>query len=308
MSADQTDSEPVSGREALVRALDVRRYARISIAVAGAFAVAVAVYFVVLLAGGETSEPQGYYLALAFVVFVSTAMLLLGVLVCRRVLALAVHPVSLVRAGATGGLLAGGLWLAAAVGLALGPGRPWATLVDVAAPWAPLVTIVGLWAVYTRYKRTAVLRPVAAVATVVALGGALLLASVAAAQLIAMLPDVGRPVDHRTVVLYSRGAIALVGGQTALGVLAVLGDEDAVVPAVLALPPLAGLGTVLALDGGRTGLTAFAAGLAGCWLLAGWRLRGLSAADVPANPAGLGEPPAQDESGADEGASADSTP
>lgn len=284
MTSPAADEEPVSGRRAVIEALAVPRYARLAVVVAAVFTLAVVGYFVGFVAQGQTQEPLGYYLALAFVIFVTTAMLALAVLVGRRVLALSVHPAGIVRTAATSGVIAGVLWLAAAVGLLLGPAQPWATVVDVAAPWAPLFTPVGLWAVYTRYKRTAALRPVAALATVVALAGALAVADLAAVELIAMLPDVGRPVNPATVELFQGAAIALVGGQVGLALLAALGDGDVVVPGLLAIVPLAGLAGYLALDAGRLGLCLLAAGMGAGWLLAGWRLRGVRDADVPAGP------------------------
>lgn len=288
MTADSAADEPVSGRQAVVRALDVRRYARLAVAFAAVFTVVVAVYFVVVVAGGRTEAPLGYYVALAFVVFVTTAMLALSVLVARRVLALAVHPAGLVRTTATGGLLAGVLWLVAAGALLLGPAQPWATVVDVATPWAPLLTPLGLWAVYTRYKRTALLRPLVAAATLTAFAGALVVADLAAVELVSLLPDVGPGVDPRPATLFRRGAVALVGGQTVLAGLAALGDGDVRVPVALAGPSLAGLAGYLAVGAGRLGLVALAAGLGVCWLLAGWQLRGATDATVPDGPETLG--------------------
>ena len=273
-----------SPRAALLEALEARRLARLALAIGAIVAVAVPLLFVGGLAGGRTDEPVWVYLSLAFVVFVATAIMAAVVLLLRRLLRLAVHPAALVRWSATGGLLAGLLWGVAAVALLLGPGQPWATLVDVALPWAGLLTPLGCWAVYARYKRTVRVRPPVIVATLVAIAGALLLADLAAFELVALLPDVGRAVDPPVVRLYAYGAIALVGGQAALALLAVDPPASVGVPAALAVPPLFGLAGFLAFAPGRGSLAVLAAGLSVGWLATAWQLRQVADEAVPIGP------------------------
>jgi len=281
---------PHSSRAALVEALEVRRHARRAVAFAAVFAVAVAVFFVVVVSGGQTDFPLAYYPLLTFVVFVTSGMLALAILVGRRVLRLAVHPGSIVRWSATGGLVAGLAWLAAAVGLALGPGQPWATLADAATPWAALLSPLGVWAVHTRVKRTARLRPVVAAAGLAALGGALVVANIVAFDLLALLGDVGRPVDVGVARLFLVGALALVGGETLVALLATLGGgPDEALLAVGVAPPV-GLAAVVALGPGRTALVALAAGLGVGWTVACRRLRHVPDDAVPANPDPAFEP------------------
>lgn len=273
-----------SPRAALLETLDARRLARLALAIGAIVAVAVPLLFVVGLAGGRTDEPVWVYLSLAFVVFVATAIMAAVVLLTRRVLRLAVHPAALVRWSATGGLLAGVLWGVAAVALLLGPGQPWATLVDVALPWAGLLIPFGCWAAYTRYKRTARVRPLVIVATLVSVAGALVLADLASFELVALLPDVGRAVDPGVVRLYAFGGIALVGGQVALALLAVDPPRSVGVPAALSVPPLFGLAGFLAFAPGRGSIALFAAGLSLSWLVSAWQLRQVADEAVPAGP------------------------
>jgi hypothetical protein len=277
-------AEPQSARQALVAALKVPRYARYALAFAAVFAVGVALFFVGIVSGGVTDFPLVYYPALAFVVFVTAGILALVVLVTRRVLRLAVHPASIVRKSATGGLLAGLLWLAAGVGLGLGPGPVWAPIVDVATPWAALLAPFGLWAVWTRYKRTLPGRPVAAVATLVAVGGALVLADLAAVDLLSLLPDVGEPVDPGTVALFRAGAVGLVGGTAVLAALSAAGEGPTLSLAALAGGAVAGLAGFLALAPGRLALAALAAGLGVGWTVACVQLRHVPEDDVPTAP------------------------
>lgn len=283
MSAESapTDASP---REALLSALEVRHHVRQALLVGAVLGLAVPLFFLVLVAGGRTDEPLWIYPSLAFVVFATTAMLAAAVLVGRRVLRLAVHPAAIVRRAATAGLLAGALWLGAAAGLALGPGRPWATVVDVTLPWAALLTPVGLWAVYTRYKRTSRAPLASAVATLVALAGALVLADLAAFELVALLPDVGGPASTRIVRLFGVGALALVAGQVAVATLAVARVGARRVLLLVAVPPLVGLAGYVALSPGRLALGLLAAGLGIAWLWVGWLLRGVDDAEVPTGP------------------------
>ena len=279
MAADDTTESP---RAALLQALDVRRYGRIALALGAAFSVAVTGFFLVIVAGGRTDEPLWFYPSLAFVVFVTTSMLAAAVLVARRVLRLAVHPASIVRRAATGGAVAGALWLAGAVGLALGPSQPWATVVDIALPWAALVTPLGLWAVYTRYKRSARLRAGVSAAAVLGLVAALVLADLAAFELIALLPDVGDGVAPRIVRLWRVSASGLVAAQVLLAAVAVLGDRGSIrVPLLLTAPATVGLAASVLLGPGRLGLVSLSAGLGLGWLGVGHLLRGVGDGDVP---------------------------
>lgn len=284
MSAESASDADPSPRAALLEALEARRLARLALALGAVLAVGVTLLFVGGLAGGRTDEPAWFYLALAFVVFVTGGILAGTVLLTRRVLRLGVHPAALVRRTATGGLLAGGLWALAAVGLALGSGQQWVPLVDVALPWAALLTPVGCWAVYTRYKRIARLRPLATVATLSAVAGSLVLADLAAFELLALLSDVGRDLEPPYVRFYAYAAIALVGGQVVLALLPLDPDTDVRVPAALAVPPLFGLSGFLAFAPGRLALAILAAGLGSSWLTASWQLRRVTDADVPSGP------------------------
>jgi len=287
VASDPAVAAEDSPRAALVEALEVRRYGRLALATGAVVAVAVTLLFVGGLAGGRTDEPLWLYAALAFVVFTTTALLAAVVLVGRRVLRLAVHPAAIVRRAATGGLLAGGLWLLGAFALALGPGPPWAPVVDVAVPWGALLTPLGLWAVYTRYKRSARAPPAVAAATLLACLAALLLADLAAFELVALLPDVGRAVDPAIARLFGLGVVGLVAGQTGIALLAVAGADAAGghrVPAVLALPAVAGLSIYLVLAPARLGIVALAAGLGLAWTGACRHLRGMADADVPTDP------------------------
>ncbi len=275
---------PQTDRQALVAALGVPRYARIALAFAAVFAVAVALFFVGIVSGGVTDFPLLYYPALAFVVFVTAGILALVVLVTRRVLRLAVHPASIVRKSATGGLLAGLLWLVAAVGLALGPGQPWAPIVDVATPWAAVLTPFGLWAVWTRYKRTAWVWPLAAVGTLVAVVGVLVLADLAAVELVSLLPDVGGPVDQRTLALFRAGAVMAGGGTLVVVIAAGLGEGPDRPLGALVVGTVGGLLLFQIQAPGRLALVGLAAGFGVAWTVASWTLRHVADADVPAGP------------------------
>lgn len=285
VAAESTRTAEASPREALLEALEVRRYARLALGVGAAVAVGVTLLFVGGLAGGRTDEPLWIYPSLAFVVFVTSALLAAAVLVGRQALRLAVHPAAIVRRSATGGLVAGGLWLVGAAGLALGPGGPWSAVADLALPWAALLTPLGFWAVYTRFKRTARFRIGLTAATLVGLAAVLVLADVAAFEFVALLPDVGDGVTPRLVDLFGLAAAGLVGAQAVVAALALLGGEGASGPAlVLALPALLGLFTYQLLAPGRLALAALAAGLAVAWIGTCWGLRGVPDADVPAGP------------------------
>jgi hypothetical protein len=282
VTADET---PESPRAALLRALEVRRYGRVALAVGAAVSLAVTGFFLVVVAGGRTDEPLWFYPSLAFVVFVTTAMLAAAVLVARRVLRLAVHPASIVRRTAAGGAVAGGLWLSGAVGLALGPAQPWAAVVDVALPWAAFLTPLGLWAVYTRYKRSARLRVGASAAALLGLVAALVLADLAAFELVALLPDVGDGVAPRIARLWRLAAAGLVGAHVLLAGVAVLGDGGGVrVPLLLAVPAAVGVAAFVLLGPGRLALVCLAAGLGLCWLVVGLSLRQVTDAAVPTGP------------------------
>lgn len=281
---DETAAPDRSPRDALVSALFVRRYARLAVVFGAVLAACLTLLFVVVLPGGLPGRPAVLYLALAFVVFVTSSMLALLVLVGRRVLRLAVHPASVVRHCATVGLVAGAAWLATAVSLQLGPAPLPSSVVDLVSPWAALLTPVGIWAVYTRYKRTVGARRVAAVAALAAVVGALAIADFAAFDLLELLPDVGRGVDDATLRLFRLAAVALVGGQAALAVLALPTEPRIATPLALGGLPLAGLAGYVAAGPGRGGLGVLAAGLGCCWLVVGWRLRAVSDDAVPEGP------------------------
>jgi hypothetical protein len=283
VSAEPAATSEPSPREALLAALEVRQAVRRAFVVGGVVAVLVPLVFVVGIAGGRTDEPLWLYPALAFVVFATTSMLAAAVLVARRTLRLAVHPAAIVRRAATVGTLAGGLWLAGAAGLALGPGRPWATLADVSLPWAALLTPVGGWALYTRYKRTASLGPAFVVATLLVLVGALALADFLAFDLLALLPDVAGAADPDVTRLVSAAASALAGGHGFMAALAGHGEGDGS-PIVFVAPAIVGVGAFGVLLPSRLAVVALAAGLGIAWLGTCLSLRGVDDADVPTGP------------------------
>jgi hypothetical protein len=277
--ADDTGPSP---RSALLQALEVRRYGRIALAVGAAVSIGVTGLFLVVIAGGQTDDPLWFYPSLAFVVFVTTAMLAAVVLVARRVLRLVVHPAAIVRRAATGSAVSGMLWLAGTIGLALGPAQPWAALVDVALPWAAFSTPLGLWAVHTRYKRSARLRAGVSIAAVVGLLAALVLADLAAFELVALLPDVGDGVAPRIARLWGLAAAVLIGVQVVLAGLVAFGDGGrARVPLLLAGPAVVGLMAYGLLWPGRLALVCLAGGLGLGWLGVGLSLRRTENADVP---------------------------
>jgi hypothetical protein len=274
--SDAADTQ-ATGREALLDALEVSRYGKLGVAFGFVFAVALTVFFVVVLAGGQTTQPAPYYLGLSFVVFVSVSMLSVGVLTGRRALHLAVAPASIVRRSATGGLLGGLCWLGGAAALATGaPGLAGSLL-----PWAPLLSLFGVWAVHTRYKRTTPVRPLAAAGALVAVPGALVVADLVALNLPALLAADG-PVEVASKQrLFLVGAGLLGGGHALQALTALLGDGDWQVPVLLGVAPLAGLAGFLAL-GGPVALAVLAAGFGLAWLPVNWWLRGVSDAEVPA--------------------------
>ncbi len=270
---------PDSGRAALLDALDVRRHARRALAIGLATGVGVPLLFVVVLAGGTPTQPLPYYGGLAFVVFVTVSMLAVGVLVGRQVLAMAVSPASVVRKTASVGLIAGLGWLATAGALVGGAPFRWVATVFVPAA---LLTVFGVWAVHTRFKRTTALRPVGALAGWVAVLGLLVVADLAAADMARLLPEVGVGVDASRERLFRIGAGLLVAGQVGQAVVAVAGTRDPLLPAVLAVPPVAGLAGYLLAGPGRVGLAALTVGVGCSWLATSWWLRGVETDDVPA--------------------------
>ncbi len=282
MAADETAESP---RFALLEALEVRRYGRLALGVGAAISLAVTGFFLVIVAGGRTDEPLWFYPSLAFVVFVTAAMLVATVLVARRVLRLAVHPAAIVRRAATGGGFGGLLWMVGAVGLSFGPAQPWATVVDVALPWAALLTSLGLWAVYTRFKRSARSRVGMSLATVLGFVAALVLADLAAFELVALLPDVADGLDPRIARLWIGATAGLVAAQVILAVLVGLGDgDDRRAPLLLAGPAVAGFVAYGFLGPGRLALVCLAAGLGVGWLGVGRSLRRCEDTDVPTGP------------------------
>lgn len=277
-SEDRGDETPTAGREALLSALEVTRYGKLGVAFGFVFAVALTVFFVVVLAGGQTTQPAPYYLGLSFVVFISMSILAVGVLTGRRALHLAITPASIVRRSATGGVLAGLCWLGAAAALAAGA----TGLAGALLPWGGLLSLFGVWAVHTRYKRTTPIRPLAAAAALVAIPGALVVADLAALNLPALLAADG-PVEVASKQrLFLVGAGLLAGGQAVQSLAALLGDGDPRVPVLLGVAPLSGLGAFLALGAGPVALALLAAGFGVAWLPVSWWLRGVSDADVPA--------------------------
>lgn len=288
-----------SGIPALLDALEVRRHARHAIGIGFAVAVGVAVLFVVVLAGGQPTQPLPYYASLAFVVFVTVSMLAALVLTGRRVLALAVSPASIVRRSATGGLLAGALWLGTAGVLLAGAGfRIVATVLVPAA----LLTPLGLWAVHTRYKRTSLLGPLSALGAWIGLLGALVVADLAAFRMAPLLPGVGLGVDAGLERLFLVGAGGLAAGQVLQALVATVGSDagpgwaSTRTPLAVGLPPVIGLagyllaGPVPGLGAtgfrstapGRPGLALLALGFGLSWLATGYWLRRVTDDDVPA--------------------------
>jgi hypothetical protein len=278
------DEAPATGRAALLRALDVRRHALQALAIGLAVGVGVPVLFVVVLAGGSPTQPLPYYLGLAFVVFVTVAMLSVGVLTGRRVLTLAVTPASIVRRSATGGLLAGLLWLAG--GAALVAGLSFRVTATLLVPGA-ILTLFGLWAVHTRFKRTSSLRPLAAVAAWVGVAGALIVADVVAVDMAQLLPGLGVGVDPSTARLLLAGAGLLAASQAVGALLALAGGAGTRMGLALGGVPLAGLAVYGLLGAGRPALAALALGFGVSWVLVSWWLRGVADDEVPTAPDGL---------------------
>jgi hypothetical protein len=165
----------------------------------------------------------------------------------------------------------------------LGPADPWAAIVDVALPWAAFLTPLGLWAVYTRYKRSARVPAGVAAGTLLGLVAALVLADLAAFELVALLADVGDGVSPRIARLWAGAAVGLVGAQVLVAGLAALGDgAGRAVPLLLAGPAVVGLLSSVLAGPGRLGLLSLAAGLGLGWLGVGFSLRRVADADVPA--------------------------
>lgn len=272
------DSVPPSGRAALLDALDVRRHAVRSLEIGVVAGVGVPLLFVGLIAGGATVRPLAYYAGLAFVVFVTVSMLAVGILTGRQVLATAVHPASIVRRTASGGLVAGLLWFATAGALVVGGSFRWvATLLAPAA----LLTLFGLWAVHTRYRRMTALRPLGALAAWASVAGILVVADLAAVDMARLLPEIGTSVDTTLVLYFRIGAGALVGGQVVQAVVAYAADRSPFVPVFEALPSVAGLAAYLFVGPGRTGLAVLALGLGVSWVVVSWVLRDVDDDAVP---------------------------
>ncbi|MFB6310560.1 MAG: hypothetical protein ABEH64_05180 [Salinirussus sp.] len=269
-----------SPREALLEALHVRRYARIAVGIGAVVAVGVTVFFLGIVAGGRTQAPLWFYPSLAFVVFASASMLAATVLVARRVLHLTVHPAAVVRRAATGGLLAGLLWLTAAAGLVIGSGG--LLIVELTLPWAALLSSFGLWAVHLRYKRTVPWRAAIGATAVAGVIGALIVADIAAFDLPIILGRDIRGVEAGTVPLFTLGVGILVGAQMVLSIMAVAGQtRDRTVPALLAGPSFIGLSGWAVSGAGPPGLASIAIGLGSAWVGACWHLRRTDNADIP---------------------------
>lgn len=250
------------GKTALVEALHVRAKARRGLVVGLVVTVAIFGFFVVI-PGVDRSAL--YYAALAFVLFLTTWMLAVATLVGRRALHLTATPAGIVRWSARGGVLAGVLWLLAAVDLALG-GSP-AGLTGLLLSTAPVVALFGVWAVHTRYKRATLVRPLATAGAWLAIPGALGLAVTVRA------PDTGQ-----ALLL---PASLLVVAQGLQAVATVLADADGRVPVLLGGGSAAGLGVATVTLPATTGLVALAVGFGLPWLLIGVWFRGVRDEDVP---------------------------
>lgn len=283
--ATEQDDHDASGRAALLAALDVRRYARLSVAIGFVVAVAITVFFVWLVGGGDTTRPTPYYLGLTFVLFVAVALLAVTVLTTRRILRLTVAPASIVRRGAAGGLLAGGCWLVAAGSLLLWPRAPFEGIVRIVLPWAPLFSLTGLWAVHTRYKRLTVGSWVTGGGTLVAVVGALVVADLLVIDLPALLGEAtaGEPADVGG--LFLGGVVLFVAGHVIGAVVALSSEGRSGVAVALGVLPTAGAAGYVVLADPRLGLAALATGAGFAWLLVGWQLRQVRDDDVPSAPA-----------------------
>lgn len=271
------------GREALLAALDVRRYAKLSVAVGVVVALAVTAVFVWPGPRG-TTQPTVYYLGLAFVLFVAVALLSITVLTTRRLLALSVDPATLVRRTATGGLLAGGLWLAGGGALLAESEVVTDRVPGLVLPWAPLVGLLGVWAVHTRYKRETSVRPLAVVGAVLALVGAVVVADVVAFDLPALLGDAPPATADGVDRLFQAGMGLLVAGHVCQAAAAALAGADPEVTFPLGGLPVVGVMGFLTLAA-PTGLAVFAADVGLAWLLVGWQLRDVRDEEVPTGPA-----------------------
>lgn len=278
------DSEP-GGREALLAALQVPRYARLAVVIGAVVTLVVTLFFLGLVAGWAPGDPAAYYVGLAFVVFVSTTLLAASVLTLRRVLSLVVHPASIVRRAATVGLLGGLCWLGVAGALAAsalaGDGLPVADAVaGIALPWAPLLCLGGVWALQTRYKRETPVRPVAVIGAVIAIPSALVLAALAARELSVLLatpPPPGTQVPDLFVV----ASAGLSVGHALQAIAVVLGGLHGR-SVGLVVAPLLGLAGLLAAGPSPVGIAALAAGHGLGWLFVTLALRRVADAAVPA--------------------------
>ena len=284
------------GREALLRALEVPRNARLAAVIGVVLSLSVTLLFLGVHAGWQSREPLPYYVGLTFVVFVSTTLLAASVLTVRRAIALTVHPASLVRRGAGIGLLGGLAWLAAAAALGLlvagGGVAPAGTARAVAAdstaatvagwvlPWAPLLSLGAGWAVYTRYKRTTPSRPVGMVAGLLAVAGSLVMADLAALDLSLLVAWPGPPRTD-VPVLFLVGAGLYAAGHALLGLMAVLAVPSAR-NVLFGVGPLLGVAALLGFGPGPVGLAIFAALTGVTTTAVGLSLRTVEEADVPA--------------------------
>lgn len=295
MSSTPAEDTDPGGRAALLEALEVSRNARLGLVVGAAVAVLVTGFFLGVVAGGDPGEPTPYYLGLAFVVFVSTALLAASALTARRALALAVHPASVVRRAATVGLLGGLCWLGAAAALAVaateaggleaaGAGR---TVAGYLLPWAPLLTLGGVWAVHTRTKRETPVRPLGALGALLAVPGAVVVADLAALELSVLVADAVPP-GSRVRAVFVGGAALLVAGHALQATAAALAGRSRLA-VLLAAGPLAGLAGLVALGPGAASLAAIAAGCAVAWLGVPRSLRTVADEAVPASPAAVGD-------------------
>lgn len=143
---DQRPERPPAAQ--LIRVLGVPRNAKIGAIVGVVLAVAVYVVFVVL--PRRTAQPATWYLALAFVVAVSTALFVTVALTVRAVARHTMSPPKWIRRGGTGALLGGGVWLGLGVAAPL---AEWSGLYARALPLASLSVVAGVWALHAAHRR-----------------------------------------------------------------------------------------------------------------------------------------------------------
>jgi len=156
-SAGESGDPDSSPRSRFVRALGVPRNGKIGVALGVAFATAVYLLFVVWLPQSDRSSPL--LIVLAFVIAVSTALLVATALTVRNVARMTADLPKWIRRGGVAGIVGGAAWVAAslpAVAVTAGAGVGDATLAVAGFlyPLPPLLILPAAWAVHARNRHT----------------------------------------------------------------------------------------------------------------------------------------------------------